>query len=135
MTDSREPQQADYKRRVTHTVSFKLDVCNYFINVPNATVTGAARFFNITRKQVRYFRKNVDSYRLLSNRRLKRNGIRADKIRTRAKYAEEEGRVFKWFMESRSEGKSIRLILSVYFSLCFFNLVRKLTKIKVILTL
>ena len=110
--------------RVSHTVSFKLDVCNYFEIVPNATIAGAARFYNISRKQVRYFRKHEENYRSMSTRRSRRNVIRPDQVRMRAKYSDEEGRVYKWFIETRSQGTSIRfeILLSDFFTLSYLKI-------------
>ena len=104
MTDTNENINVDLSRRISHTIAFKLDVCSYFTTVPNATVTGASRFFNITRKQVRYFRKNEENYRAMNTRRQRRNVIRPDQIRMRAMYPEQEAKVFNWFCGSRLDG-------------------------------
>ena len=95
------------KHRITHTISFKLDVCNYFHTIKNATVSGAARYFNLTRKQVRYFRRNEEVYRSMRKRRSKRNVIQPFQIKLRAKYSDQERNVFKWFIESREAGRLI----------------------------
>lgn len=40
----------DYKRRISYTVSFKLDVCTY-LRVHNASISACARFFGLANKQ------------------------------------------------------------------------------------
>ena len=94
-------------KRVTHTISFKLDVCQYLRQVPGATVAGCARHFHIREKQVRYFRKREDSYRSIRCRRERRNFMRPEQIRMRAMYADQEHNVFNWFLQSRADGKNI----------------------------
>ena len=95
------------KKRVSHTVSFKIDVCDYFTTYANASVAGCSRFFHITQKQVRYFRKNEAFYRAIKNRRLRRNCIRPEQVRLRAKYSDQEKAVFTWFLTRRHEGMRI----------------------------
>ena len=53
--DERETKQAPSKRFI-FSVSFKLDVCNY-LREHNMNVSLTANFFNIKRKQVRYFNR------------------------------------------------------------------------------
>lgn len=94
------------KKRISHTVSFKIDVCDYFTTYANATVAGCSRFFHITQKQVRYFRKREVFYRAIKNRRNRRNCIRPEQVRLRAQYSDQESAVFTWFLMRRHEGLS-----------------------------
>ena len=97
----------DYRRRESYTVSFKLDVCRYFRDFPNATVSGCARNFGLTNKQVRYFRRNEEAYRNMSTRRQRRNIIRPERVKLRAKYPDQERNVFQHFVDQRQQGKFI----------------------------
>jgi hypothetical protein len=69
------------KTRTTHSISFKIDVCEYWRRIPNPTVAGCARHYAITEKQVRYFRRNEELYRSIKNRRMRRTAIRPEQIR------------------------------------------------------
>ena len=93
------------RNRVSYSISFKLDVSNYFRDIPSATVSGAARFFNLSRKQIRYYRRNEELYRGMATRRQRRNVVRLEQIRMRAKYPDQESNVFRWFIDSRREGE------------------------------
>ena len=96
--------ESDQKKRITHSIAFKLEVCDYMKDVPNATKSGCARFFNIQRKQVNYFLKHEHLYRDQSYARIKRNVIRPAQIKMRAKYFTQEQMLFSWFLESRRNG-------------------------------
>jgi hypothetical protein len=96
--------ESDKKKRITHSVAFKLEVCDYMKSIPNATKSGCARFFNIQRKQVSYFMKHEHLYRDQSHSRIKRNVIRPAQIKMRAKYFTQEQMLFSWFLESRRDG-------------------------------
>ena len=37
-------QETDRARRITHSIEFKLEVCDYMKNIPNATRSGCSRF-------------------------------------------------------------------------------------------
>jgi hypothetical protein len=39
------------KTRTTHSISFKIDVCEYWRRIPNPTVAGCARHYAITEKK------------------------------------------------------------------------------------
>ena len=91
------------KKRITHNISFKLDVCNYLRKV-SASVTSAANFFGISRKQVRNFRDHEELYRLIRHRRLRRNCIKPSQVRLRAKFFEQEQNLHTWFTEARHNG-------------------------------
>jgi hypothetical protein len=101
------PADPRRKTRTTHSISFKIDVCEYWRRIPNPTIAGCARHYAITEKQVRYFRRNEEFYRSVKNRRMRRTAIRPEQIRMRAKYSDQEQRVFAWFLESRAQGKNI----------------------------
>ena len=96
--------------RTTHSISFKLDVCEYWRRIPNPTVAGCARHYAISEKQVRYFRKREELYRSIKNRRMRRTAIPLDRIRLRAKYSDQEHNVYIWFLETRAQGKNILII-------------------------
>ena len=95
------------KKRTTHSISFKIDVCTYFQRIPNPTTAGCARHYKITEKQVRYFRKRESLYRSIKTCRMRRNAFRPELLRTRAKYAHQEHQVYTWFLESRAQGKKL----------------------------
>ena len=96
-------QETDRARRITHSIEFKLEVCDYMKNIPNATRSGCSRFFNIQRKQVNYFLKHENAYRALPHPRIRRNII--GQIKLRAKYFAQEQIVFAFVLESRRNGK------------------------------
>ena len=59
------------KKRTGHTISFKLDVINYLAE-HNNNVTKTASFYNISRKQVRYYRTKQHFYIAMSSKSTKK---------------------------------------------------------------
>ena len=106
-SEFRDLMSTDLQKRITHTIAFKLEICHYLRTIPGATISGCARYFGISRKQVRYYRDRESHYIELKHGRKKRNLIRPEQIVMRAKYFAQEQSVFKWFLEARSNGKSI----------------------------
>lgn len=94
------------RMRLSHTISFKLDVCNHLQSV-NGNVTQTAAFFGIRRKQVRYYKTRAEVYRWLSNKTSKKNCILKSNSRCRAKYFDQEKKLYEWLILAREDGMMV----------------------------
>jgi hypothetical protein len=54
-----------------------------------------------------HFRRNEEAYRNMSTRRQRRNIIRPERVKLRAKYPDQERNVFQHFVDQRQQGKFI----------------------------
>ena len=96
-----EPKSS--RMRNAHTISYKIDVCNYLIAV-NGNITATAKYFEIRRKQVRYYRDRHELYQSMGSKGSKKNILKVSNSRNRAKYYVQEKKLFEWLIETREEG-------------------------------